>query len=60
MEQNKKHALLQQRFDVVAADYLRQLKDNFGNRVDSKSFRSLEREYEVLKNKLKNLPGKPG
>ena len=58
--QNKKYQLIKQRFDVVESDYLQQLKDNWGQRVDSKAFRNLEKEYEVLKNKLEHLPGKPG
>ncbi|SHG93604.1 hypothetical protein SAMN04488522_1091, partial [Pedobacter caeni] len=56
----KKYAEVKQRFDVVEADYLQQMKNNRGNPVDSKAFRTLEKEYQVLKNKLEHLPGKPG
>ncbi|NQX43591.1 hypothetical protein SAMN05421820_11936 [Pedobacter steynii] len=59
-EQKEKYASVKQRFDVVKADYLQQITDNRGNPVDSKAFRNLEREYEVLKKKLEHLPGKPG
>lgn len=58
--QKQTYALVKQRFDVVEADYLKQLEDNRGSPIDSKAFRNLEREYEVLKNKLEHLPGKPG
>lgn len=60
VEQKKKYLLVKQRFDVVEADYLQQIKDNRGNPVHSKAFRNLEKEYEVLKNNLEHLPGKPG
>jgi hypothetical protein len=60
IRQKQQYTLVKQRFDVVEADYLQQIKDNWGNPVDSKAFRSLEKEYEVLKNKLEHLPGKPG
>ena len=60
ISQKKKYEAVKQRFDVVAADYLLQMKNNWGNPVDSKAFRILEKEYQVLKNKLEHLPGKPG
>lgn len=60
IEEKRQYTAVKQRFDVVEADYLQQLKDNWGERVDSKAFRNLEKEYEVLKNKLDHLPGKPG
>jgi hypothetical protein len=59
-EKNEKYILVKQRFDVLEADYLKQLEDNRGKPVDTKAFRNLEREYEVLKKKLEHLPGKPG
>jgi hypothetical protein len=59
-QEKQKYALVKQRFDVVEADYLQQIKNNWGNPVNSKAFRNLEREYEVLKDKLEHLPGKPG
>jgi len=58
-EQKEKYALVKQRFDIVEADYLKQMEDNRGEPIDTKAFRSLEREYEVLKKKLEHLPGKP-
>jgi hypothetical protein len=60
IRQKQNYALVKQRFDVLEVDYLQQMKDNRGNPVNSKAFRNLEREYEVLKNKLEHLPGKPG
>ena len=57
--EKQKYAQVKQRFDIVEADYLQQLKNNWGNPVDSKAFRSLEKEYKVLKEKLEHLPGKP-
>lgn len=56
----RKYDEVKQRFDLVEADYLQQIKDNLGNPVDSKAFRTLAKEYEVLKGKLLHLPGKPG
>ncbi|WP_342330371.1 DUF6266 family protein [Pedobacter sp. FW305-3-2-15-E-R2A2] len=58
--EKQKYAQVKQRFDILEVDYLQQLKDNWGNPVDSKAFRNLEKEYKVLKNKLEHLPGKPG
>ncbi|SHG35167.1 DUF6266 family protein [Pedobacter caeni] len=60
ISQKKKYAEVKKRFDIVEADYLQQMKGNRGNPVDSKAFRTLEKEYQVLKNKLEHLPGKPG
>ena len=56
----QKYVEVKKRFDVVEADYLQQLKDNWRNPVDTKAFRNLAKEYEVLKHKLEHLPGKPG
>jgi hypothetical protein len=58
--QKKKYLLVKQRFDVVEVDYLQQITGNRGKPIDTKAFRNLEREYEVLKKKLEHLPGKPG
>ena len=55
-----KYTEVKQRFEVVEANYLQQLKDNWGERPDTKAFRNLEKEYEVLKDKLEHLPGRPG
>ncbi|NQX39699.1 hypothetical protein SAMN05421820_10696 [Pedobacter steynii] len=57
--QKKKYAVLKTRFDQIELDYLQQLNDNGGNPVDSKAFRNLEKEYQVLKHKLEHLPRKP-
>ncbi|RQO64543.1 hypothetical protein DBR43_32680 [Pedobacter sp. KBW06] len=59
-EQKEKYALVKQQFDAIKADYLKQMADNSGNPVNTKAFRNLEKEYEVLKNKLEHLPVKPG
>ena len=45
------------RFDQVAADYHRKTRDYGEGRLDSKAFRHVEKEYEVLKRKLEHLPG---
>ena len=60
ISKKRKYDEVKQRFDLIEADYLQQIKDNWGNPVDSKAFRSLQKEYEVLKSKLEHLPGKPG
>ncbi|SHF09433.1 DUF6266 family protein [Pedobacter caeni] len=60
ISQKKKYEEVKQRFSIVEADYLGQMQGNRGNPVDSKAFRTLEKEYQVLKNKLEHLPGKPG
>lgn len=59
MNQKKKYTVLKTRFDQIEPDYLQQLNGNRGNPVDSKAFRNLEKEYQVLKHKLEHLPGKP-
>ncbi|AOM78114.1 DUF6266 family protein [Pedobacter steynii] len=56
----EKYLKLKTRFDQVAADYLRLLYLDSGAHVDTKAFRHLQKEYEVLKAKLDSLPGKPG
>ena len=58
--EKRKYNEVKQRFEVVEADYLQQLKDNWGERPVTKAFRNLAKEYEVLKTKLEHLPGKPG
>jgi len=45
ISQKKKYEEVKQRFDVVEADYLLQMKNNWGNPVDGKAFRTLEKEY---------------
>jgi hypothetical protein len=60
-EQSKKKKYLQvkEKFDQVEADYLRLMHLDKGVHLDTKAFRHLEKEYEVLKKKLDDLPGKP-
>lgn len=61
-EQAKKKRYLQvkERFDRVEADYFKLMHLDRGAHLDTKAFRHLEKEYEVLKKKLDDLPGKPG
>lgn len=61
-EKSKKEKYLQlkERFDRVEADYLRLMHLDRGAHMGTKAFRHLEKEYEVLKKKLDDLPGKPG
>ena len=47
------------RFDQVEADYHKKTIAFGEGRLDSKAFRHVEKEYEVLKKKLLLLPGKP-
>lgn len=57
--QRKKYSALKERFDLVEAQYSLQMEQNRGMPLDSKAFRNLQKEYEMLRNKLENLPGKP-
>ncbi|MBB2147541.1 DUF6266 family protein [Pedobacter gandavensis] len=54
-----KYTATKARFDQVSAAYYRQRMDDEENIVERKAFRHLEREFQVLKEKLKHLPGKP-
>lgn len=47
------------RFDQVAADYEKKKMDYAEGVIETKAFRYLEKEYQVLLEKLKHLPGKP-
>ncbi|MBB2149754.1 DUF6266 family protein [Pedobacter gandavensis] len=47
------------RFDQVAADYEKKKMDYAEGVIGTKAFRYLEKEYQVLRDKLKHLPGKP-
>lgn len=47
------------RFDQVAANYQLKRLDYAGGVLEPKAFRHLEREYQVLREKLLHLPGKP-
>ena len=59
-EEKKKYEVLKARFDQVSADYLRMQQLDRGLHTGTKAFRTLEKEYEVLKDKLDRLHGKPG
>ncbi|MBC8986650.1 hypothetical protein H9X96_12765 [Pedobacter sp. N36a] len=59
-ETQQKYQRVKTRFDQVASSYLGQLKENYGMPVNTKAFKCLEKEYKVLKDKLEQLPGKPG
>lgn len=61
-EKSKKkgHLEVKERFDRVEVDYYRLMHLDGGTHMDTKAFRHLEKEYEVLKKKLDDLPGKPG
>lgn len=58
--EKKKYDALKDRFEQVSADYLRMQQLDRGLHTSTKAFRTLEKEYQVLKNKLDHLPGKPG
>ncbi|WP_316822554.1 DUF6266 family protein [Pedobacter gandavensis] len=58
--QEKKYLQLKERFDQVEGSYLKVMKDNYHIKPKDKAFKVLEKEYQVLKNKLEHLPGKPG
>ena len=56
----KKHYLtFKTRFDQVEANYHQKTSDYQEGRISSKTFRHIQKEYEVLKQKLAILPGKP-
>ncbi|MCX2450169.1 DUF6266 family protein [Pedobacter sp. PLR] len=54
-----KYSIVKARFDQVAADYEKKKMDYAEGVIATKAFRYLEKEYQVLKDKLKHLPGKP-
>ena len=57
----KEHYLtVKARFDQVEADYHKRIIDEGEGRISYKTFRHIEKEYQVLKQKLLLLPGKPG
>lgn len=59
-EQKKKYELVKARFDQVSADYLWMQELDHGRLTSTRAFRTLEKEYNVLKQKLEHMPGKPG
>ncbi|MCX2453696.1 DUF6266 family protein [Pedobacter sp. PLR] len=54
-----KYFAIKARFDQVAVDYEKKRMDYAEGVIATKAFRYLEREYQVLKDKLVHLPGKP-
>ncbi|MBB2151607.1 DUF6266 family protein [Pedobacter gandavensis] len=56
----EKYNQVSKRFDQVANIYHSQLKENDVDQLNSKAFRHLRKEYQVLKEKLERTPGKPG
>lgn len=58
-KQKEKYQVLKSHFDKIAASYLKQQQAYFKSGTKTKAFRHLEKEYQVLKNQLLNLPGKP-
>ena len=56
----KKHYMaVKVRFDRVEADYHQKIIAHEEGRIGAKAFRHIAKEYQVLKQKLKFLPGKP-
>jgi len=58
-EYKKKYLEVKMRFDVVEASYMARIEAEEGIIPRDKAFRNLEKEYEVLKEKLSTMPGKP-
>lgn len=56
----EKYEQVKKRFDQVADIYNGQLKESHIDNMNSKAFRHLRKEYQVLKEKLDRTPGKPG
>jgi len=59
-EEQVKYLLVKKRFDQVSTEYFRlqTLEKDIHKRT--KAFRNLEKEYQVLRQKLEHMPGKPG
>ncbi|MBB2148684.1 DUF6266 family protein [Pedobacter gandavensis] len=53
------YKVIKARFDQVATEYEHKKMDYAEGVIETKAFRYLEKEYQVLKEKLKHLPGKP-
>lgn len=58
-QEKRKYDALKARFEQVSANYLWMQQLDRGLHTSTKAFRTLEKEYEVLKNRLDRLPGKP-
>ena len=56
----RKYIALKAHFDQVEANYLEKEALYLKSELKKKVFRSIEKEYNVLKEKLDNMPGKPG
>ncbi|WP_316753147.1 DUF6266 family protein [Pedobacter gandavensis] len=54
-----KYQAVKTRFDQVAVDYEKKRMDYAEGVIGTKAFRCLEKEYQVLRDKLEHLPGKP-
>ncbi|SHG03108.1 DUF6266 family protein [Pedobacter caeni] len=59
-KEKEKYVVLKKRFDQVSAEYFRMMELRLTASIDNKAFRTLEKEYKVLAEKLKYMPGKPG
>lgn len=59
-EKQEKYLLVKKRFDQVSAEYFRLQTLEKGMNTRTKAFRNLEKEYQVLQQKLQHMPGKPG
>ncbi|EDM34477.1 hypothetical protein PBAL39_19340 [Pedobacter sp. BAL39] len=58
IENNKRYTETKARFDVIEATLKKKLVLSNGMIINNKPYRHLTREYEVLKEQLKNMPGK--
>ncbi|WP_316751428.1 DUF6266 family protein [Pedobacter gandavensis] len=59
-QEEEKYQRVKTRFDQLESNYSAQLKANYGEIPKNKAFKTLEKEYKVLKKQLEHLPGKPG
>ncbi|ALL06011.1 hypothetical protein AQ505_11220 [Pedobacter sp. PACM 27299] len=57
--EKKHYMVVKVRFDRVEADYHQKIIAHKEGRIGTKAFRHIAKEYEMLKQKLKSLPGKP-
>ncbi|WP_316751939.1 DUF6266 family protein [Pedobacter gandavensis] len=57
--EKEKYTGIKARFVQVAADYEKKKMDYAEGVIGSKAFRHLEKEYQVLRDKLAHMPGKP-
>lgn len=57
--EKKNYRAVKARFDQLAANYQKKRLDFAEGVLETKAFRHMEKEYQVLKAKLAQLPGKP-